>query len=135
MYYLKVISSFDAAHRLGCGYEGKCSVPHGHSWKVVVTLKFNSLKGIGFAEDFKDIKRNLNLYLNKLDHSFLIPKEDIDTNDYFNTLGEGVIYFQPNPTAEIISETIYKWMERCGYEVESVELWETDKNCCIYKEE
>jgi 6-pyruvoyltetrahydropterin/6-carboxytetrahydropterin synthase len=135
MYLLKVVDSFDAAHRLGCGYKGKCSVPHGHSWKVAVVLKFTSLLSTGFAEDFKDIKINLKKYLDNLDHAYLVPDEDHGSNTFLDNLGDSVVYFHPNPTAEIISREVYRWMVHCGYDVDSVEVWETENNCCTYKEE
>lgn len=131
MYILKVVDSFDAAHRLGCGYKGKCSVPHGHSWKVIVALKFTSLKSVGFAEDFKNIKANLRTYLSKLDHSYLVPDED-HKNSFVEELKDNVVFFHPNPTAEVISREIFRWMCKVGYDVCFVEVWETDKNCCVY---
>lgn len=134
MYLLKVITKFDAAHRLGCGYEGPCSTPHGHTWKVAVTLKFTNLKSVGFAEDFKVVKETVKNYISNLDHKFLLPKEDIGTSEYLDKIGNNVIYFYPNPTAEVLGKEIYKWMVSCGYDVDSVEVWETENNCCIYRE-
>ena len=38
MFYLNVIDTFSAAHRL-CGYQGPCSNLHGHNRKVRVCVK------------------------------------------------------------------------------------------------
>ena len=51
MYEVSVEDSFAAGHALR-GYRGKCENPHGHNYKVQVTLMGEKLDNIGLLLDF-----------------------------------------------------------------------------------
>jgi len=55
MFEVSVEESFAAGHALR-GYRGKCENPHGHNYKVRITLAGDDLDSIGLLWDFKDLK-------------------------------------------------------------------------------
>ena len=99
-----VIEHFDSAHLLP-GHP-KCGVPHGHTYKVEVTVEGPLVNGM--VIDFNDLKRNLRELLATYDH--------IDLNTRI-----------PYPTCENISESILKELKaRLPQGALTVRLWEGD---------
>ena len=110
------IFMFEACHHLP-HYDGACARPHGHSYKLEVTvdgmIQPNWNSKCGMIIDFKDLKSVVNeSVIKKYDHSNL--------NDFF-----------PNPTAEIMvrkiaSDIIEEMVLReTNTSLVSVKLWET----------
>ena len=120
MYLLSVEQNFDAAHCLR-NYGGKCESVHGHSFKVVVTVKATRLDEIGLGYDFTILKRQLGEVLSQYDHSSL---NDIPP---FN---------QINPSSENIAMVIYDEMKlmltKAVVTLDSVEVWESSTSRVVY---
>ena len=120
MFELTVISDFSAAHRLR-GYTGKCENLHGHNWKVSVVVESKDLNRIGIVMDFKDIKKELNNVLEKLDH------KDLNNLVFFKKI---------NPSSENIASFIYSRisskLKDKGVKIKKVSVWETDTSCASY---
>ena len=120
MFELTVISDFSAAHKLR-GYTGKCENLHGHNWKVSVVVESKDLNRIGIVMDFKDIKKELNNVLEKLDH------KDLNNLVFFKKI---------NPSSENIASFIYSRisykLKDKGVNVKKVSVWETDTSCASY---
>ncbi len=55
MYEVTVEDTFAAGHYLR-NYKGKCENPHGHNYKIRVTLAGAELDKAGLLLDFKDLK-------------------------------------------------------------------------------
>ncbi len=92
MFEVSVEESFAAGHALR-GYRGKCENPHGHNYKVCITLSGNELDNIGLLYDFKDLKLAMNKVIERMDHQFL---NDIEP---FQTL---------NPSAENMAKYFFR---------------------------
>ena len=67
MFHIFIKSHFSAGHHLR-DYPGNCERPHGHNWKVEVTVKADSLDNLGMGIDFKILKAEVNKVLDTLDH-------------------------------------------------------------------
>ena len=67
MFYLTIEDHFSSAHQLR-GYKGKCENLHGHNWRVILTVKGETLNDIGILIDFHDMKSVLKEALGDLDH-------------------------------------------------------------------
>ena len=67
MYEVTVEDSFAAGHYLR-NYKGKCENPHGHNYKVRVTLSGATLDKAGLLLDFKDLKEVMKHVIDRLDH-------------------------------------------------------------------
>ena len=121
MYEIVVEKHFEAAHYLR-GYQGKCEAMHGHRYRVVVHIEVTQLNDIGLAFDFTDVKKHLNVILDRFDHTCL--------NDI--TPFTGI-----NPSAENIASTIYEELsEKVAAQpvkLTAVEAWETPFQGVIYR--
>jgi 6-pyruvoyltetrahydropterin/6-carboxytetrahydropterin synthase len=120
MYELTVRDHFDAAHSLR-GYPGECHRLHGHTWDVEVTVKGETLDGIGIVYDFKRLKEDLRSVLDDYDHVFL------DEVAPFGDL---------NPTAENLARVIYERLAGAvgaAVAVSEVAVWESPVAKLVYR--
>ncbi len=125
MFEISVEDSFAAGHALR-GYRGKCENPHGHNYKVRITLAGETLDGIGLLYDFKDLKQALGEIIEGLDHQFL---NDIEP------------FRERNPSAENMAKYIYEAARghlqqatNGRVRVKQVKIWETDTTTATYFE-
>ena len=132
MFQVTVEEEFAAGHALR-GYRGKCENPHGHNYKIRVTLEGPSLNNIGLLYDFVDLKEALHSTIRKLDHQFMndVPPFDI-----------------LNPSAENMAKYFYEEVSRllAGHppkpdqqqapaalcHVREVTVWETGTTTATY---
>ena len=91
MYEVTVEDSFAAGHYLR-NYKGKCENPHGHNYKVRVTLAGEELDKAGLLLDFKDLKEVMKHVIDRLDHQMINDLEP------FTVL---------NPSAENLAKYFY----------------------------
>ena len=119
MHYISVESGFSSAHFLE-KYNGKCKFMHGHNWGVKVTFSGNKLTN-GILVDFNEIKRELKILLDIIDHKVLNELE---------------IFKKIDPTAENISEFIYDYFKGKfrNAEIFAVEIKEGKNTSAEYKE-
>jgi 6-pyruvoyltetrahydropterin/6-carboxytetrahydropterin synthase len=116
MFQVSVEETFSSGHALR-GYKGKCENPHGHNYRVQVTLAGPKLDNIGLLVDFTELKRVLRGIIAGLDHQFL---NDLDA---FKAL---------NPSAENLAKYFYDETHRQlttlpdGAGITEVTVWETD---------
>lgn len=121
MYELTVIVEFEAAHRI-VDYPGKCNRLHGHNWSVEVNVVGTKLNDLGMLIDFKELKKEVNQIINRLDHYYL---NEIEA---FKIM---------NPTAENIAKYIYEELEKSKLlsednRVKSIKVWESPKSAVTY---
>ena len=136
--------NFDSGHRV-MNEKMKCFNIHGHTYLYSITFSFNSIDGIGYAIDFKEIKRVFSQWIDDfLDHGMILNPKDtslIATTKKLqsklwlmslNGLGEYC-----NPTVENIAKEIFLAMEilgktlypkKNGLTIHKVKIYETP-NC------
>jgi 6-pyruvoyltetrahydropterin/6-carboxytetrahydropterin synthase len=125
MFEVSVEDSFSAGHALR-GYRGKCEKPHGHNYKVRITLSGESLDQIGLLYDFKDLKAVMSAVIDRLDHEFL---NDIEPFKVLNPSAENMAkYFFDETNAQLRSATNGR------VRVKTVTIWETDTTTATYYE-
>ena len=125
MYEVTVEDSFAAGHYLR-HYKGKCENPHGHNYKVRVTLAGEALDRAGLLVDFKDLRELMKQVIERLDHQMINDLEP------FTTL---------NPSAENLAKYFYdetnsKLSRETGgrVHVKDVTIYETDETTARYFE-
>ena len=120
MFHIFIKSHFSAGHHLR-DYPGNCERPHGHNWKVEVTVKADSLDNLGMGLDFKALKNEVNKVLDTLDHH--------DLNEHAN-------FQSVNPSSENIAVYIFNNLQNIlstdRYGVHSVTVRETDNSGVTY---
>lgn len=125
MFEVSVEDTFAAGHALR-GYRGKCENPHGHNYKVQITLQGEQLDNIGLLFDFKDLKTAMNEVIDRLDHRFI--------NDI-------APFTELNPSAENMAKYFYDEINTLlgdrtqgRVRVKLVKMWETDTTVATYFE-
>jgi 6-pyruvoyltetrahydropterin/6-carboxytetrahydropterin synthase len=78
MYEVTVDAGFSSGHYLR-NYRGKCENPHGHNYKVQVTLRGETLDAAGLLLDFKELKQILRPVVEYLDHQMINDLEPFTT--------------------------------------------------------
>jgi len=125
MFEVSVEDSFAAGHALR-GYRGKCENPHGHNYKVRITLTGEELDNIGLLFDFKDLKSTMNLIIDRLDHQYL---NDIEPFRELNPSAENMArYFYEQTNLMLARQTDGR------VKVKQVKIWETDTTTATYFE-
>jgi 6-pyruvoyltetrahydropterin/6-carboxytetrahydropterin synthase len=78
MFEVTVDAGFSSGHYLR-NYRGKCENPHGHNYKVQVTLQGKELDEAGLLLDFKLLKQVLKPVVEYLDHQMINDLEPFTT--------------------------------------------------------
>jgi len=81
MFTVSIETEFSAAHILR-GYNGPCSRPHGHNWKVIVEAKTEHLDQLGMSVDFYVLQKKTQEIIERFDHRDInmIPPFDKELN-------------------------------------------------------
>jgi len=123
--------SFCFGHRL-MHYNGKCRQLHGHNGKALITVAAHELDELGMVADFSALRRHIGDWIERtLDHRMLLHKDD----PYVPLLreqGEPIVAMDDHPTTENIAKFIFEYVEREGYPVQEVTLWETPTSYATY---
>ena len=122
MYTICVEDWFAAAHYLR-NYHGKCENPHGHNYRVKVYVSGTQLDEGGMLIDFSILKKHLKTVLETLDH------QDLNATPYFA---------EQEPSAENISRYIFESLKPIlppNVKLSGVEVFETEKNSVLYRED
>ena len=130
MYEVTVDDSFAAGHYLR-NYKGKCENPHGHNYKVRVTLAGKELDqapvwGGASNPDFKDLREVMKHVIDRLDHQMI--------NDV-------APFTELNPSAENLAKYFYdetngrlRQITNQRVQVKDVTIYETDNTTAKYSE-
>ncbi len=111
---------FSGAHHLR-NYPGNCEFPHGHNWKVKVTVRASELDELGMGIDFKVLKTEVNRVVDELDHC---------------DLNEHRAFRDQNPSSEHIAMFLFaelrESLQSDRYVLYAVQVRETDSSGVIY---
>lgn len=120
MFDIFIKTHFAGAHHLR-DYPGDCEKPHGHNWKVKVTVKATELDELGMGIDFKVLKKHVGEVIDTLDH---------------RDLNEHPAFQDKNPSSEYIAVYIYDHLKDIlrhdRYSLHSVTVRETDNSGLTY---
>jgi len=142
---------FPAAHVLS-KHPGRCRFPHGHNYKVEVTLVAQSLDDHHMVCDFHALKAMLADYLDSLDHSIMLNSSDSVNCKSQENNPRCVLFDNVDPTSEVLAQTIFRYLQtRLGersvktahgieYKInsvvrlEKVRVWESSSSWAEYQE-
>lgn len=120
MFDVFIKTHFAGAHHLR-NYPGNCEKPHGHNWKVQVTVRAHELDELGMGIDFKVLKQKVNAVVDELDH---------------RDLNEHPAFLHQNPSSEHIAVFLYNELKEPlaheRYRLYSVTIRETDNSGLTY---
>jgi 6-pyruvoyltetrahydropterin/6-carboxytetrahydropterin synthase len=125
MFEVTVEDTFAAGHYLR-NYKGKCENPHGHNYKVRITLTGRDLDKAGLLLDFKDLREVMKGTIERLDHQMINELEP---------------FTELNPSAENLAKYFYDQsnakLERVTngrVRVKNVTIYETETTTATYSE-
>ncbi len=125
MYEVTVEAGFSSGHYLR-NYRGKCENPHGHNYKVRVTLIGRELDATGLLLDFKLLKTVMRPVIDRIDHQML---NDIEPWIELNPSAENIAcYFYQQTSAQLLEMTGGR------VRVKDCTIWETDTTTATYYE-
>lgn len=111
---------FSGGHHLR-NYPGNCEHPHGHNWKIKVTVRADTLDELGMGIDFKTLKKHVNRVVDELDHC---------------DLNQHPAFLDRNPSSEHIAMFIFDELQdelkTNRHRLLSVQVRETDSSGVIY---
>jgi 6-pyruvoyltetrahydropterin/6-carboxytetrahydropterin synthase len=125
MYEVTVERGFSSGHFLR-NYKGKCENPHGHNYKVRITLRGEKLDPAGLLLDFKDLKHVMRPVIDRIDHQML---NDIEPFTEINPSAENIARFFFDETNKQLSE-----MTGGRVRVKDCTIYETDTTTATYYE-
>ena len=120
MFDIFIDTHFSAAHHLRA-YPGNCEKPHGHNWKVRVTVRATQLDELGMGIDFRRLKEVVNKVLDSIDH---------------RDLNEHPAFRERNPSSENIAAYLFDQLKgdlaTDRHTLYSVTVRETDSTGTTY---
>lgn len=125
MYEVTVEDSFAAGHYLR-NYRGKCENPHGHNYKVRITLQGPELDHAGLLLDFKELKLVMKPVIDRLDHRMI---NDVAPFTMLNPSAENLAKFFFDETNITVKSSTSGRVS-----VKEVTIWETDTTTARYSE-
>ncbi len=125
MYEVTVESGFSSGHYLR-NYRGKCENPHGHNYKVRVTLAGVELDAAGLLLDFKLLKQVMRPVIDRIDHQML---NELEPFTVLNPSAENIAKFFNDETNQQLAE-----MTSGRVRVKECTIWETDTTTATYFE-
>ena len=100
--------TFDAAHRLVKGYQGKCQMLHGHTYKVEVLLSSTVLDQYDMVINFDEIKSRLKAWVDEhWDHATILNISDTALREWLIAQCQKHYVLEGNPTAEKLAHILY----------------------------
>src|ERR1700733_4196608 len=125
MFEVTVDDTFAAGHYLR-NYKGKCENPHGHNYRIRVTLAGAELDKAGLLLDFKDLREVMRHVIDRLDHRMI---NDIEPFTVINPSSENLAkYFYDESNVRLNSVTNGR------VRVKDVTVFETDTTTAKYSE-
>ena len=120
MFDIFIDSHFSGGHHLR-NYPGDCERPHGHNWKITVTVRASELDKLGMGIDFRTVKNAVATVIDDLDH---------------RDLNEHPSFQKRNPSSENIAVHIYDCLKKVlasdRYRIHAVTVRETDTSGITY---
>jgi 6-pyruvoyltetrahydropterin/6-carboxytetrahydropterin synthase len=125
MFEVTVEAGFSSGHYLR-NYRGKCENPHGHNYKVRVTLAGAELDSTGLLLDFKLLKQVMRPVIDRIDHQML---NDLEPFTELNPSAENMARYFYQQTNVQLAE-----MTQGRVHVKDCTIWETDTTTATYFE-
>src|SRR5215472_9939192 len=125
MFEVTVEAGFSSGHYLR-NYRGKCENPHGHNYRVFVTLVGKELDEAGLLLDFKLLKQVMRPVIERLDHQMI---NDIEPFTEINPSAENLArYFYDETNRQLAV------MTQGRVSVKDCTIFETDTTTATYYE-
>jgi 6-pyruvoyltetrahydropterin/6-carboxytetrahydropterin synthase len=111
---MKIAKEFrwEMGHRLPEHF-GLCKNIHGHSYKMVVEFE-GELDKNQMVIDYYDVEKIINPVIEKLDHSFMVNKDDKIVLEFLEKMNSKKVIVDFNSTAENICGHLLSEIKKCS---------------------
>ena len=135
MQYITRSGTFDSGHRV-MNERMKCFNLHGHTYLYDLTFSFDSMRDIGYAIDFKEIKRVACQWIDDmLDHGFIANPKDstyikaaVDEGSKIWEMSLEGVNVYCNPSVENLAREVFLAMEILFESYEDLNIHEIKLN-------
>ena len=105
---MKIAKEFrwEMGHRLPEHF-GKCKNIHGHSYRMIVHIDGKVSSG-GMVMDYYDLKKIVDPLVERLDHAFLVYKEDKEIIEFLQKMNSKMVIVDFQSTVENICKYFLK---------------------------
>ena len=112
---MKIAKEFrwEMGHRLPEHF-GKCKNIHGHSYKMIVELE-GEVGESGMVMDYYDVKKFVEPIVEKLDHAFMVYKEDKEIISFLDKMKSKMVVVEFQPTVENICKYFLEEIKRTDF--------------------
>ena len=112
---MKIAKAFrwEMGHRLPEHF-GLCKNIHGHSYRLIVEFE-GELDKQGMIIDFYDVEKIINPIIEKLDHAFMVNKNDEATIKFLEEVNSKKIIVDFNSTVENISKYLLSEIKKGSF--------------------
>ena len=111
---MKIAKEFrwEMGHRLPEHF-GLCKNIHGHSYKMIVEFE-GELDKNQMVIDYYDVEKIINPVIEKLDHSFMVTKDDKAVLEFLEKMNSKKVVVGFNSTAENICAYLLSEIKKCN---------------------
>ena len=111
---MKIAKEFrwEMGHRLPEHF-GLCKNIHGHSYKMIVEFE-GELDKNQMVIDYYDVEKIINPVIEKLDHSFMVTKDDKMVLEFLEKMNSKKVVVDFNSTAENICAYLLSEIKKCS---------------------
>lgn len=111
---MKIAKEFrwEMGHRLPEHF-GLCKNIHGHSYKMIVEFE-GELDKNQMIIDYYDVEKIINPLIEKLDHSFMVNKNDKVVLEFLEKMNSKKVIVDFNSTAENICSYLLSEIKKCS---------------------
>ena len=111
---MKIAKEFrwEMGHRLPDHF-GLCKNIHGHSYKMIVEFE-GELDKNQMIIDYYDVEKIINPLIEKLDHSFMVNKNDKVVLEFLEKMNSKKVIVDFNSTAENICSYLLSEIKKCS---------------------
>lgn len=125
-------------HRLS-KHKGRCFNFHGHNFVIEIQLSTPELNRDDMVIDFHDLKKFVNMVIDKFDHAVVLNPNDKKNIEFFKEAGYRIEFISNgdhDPTAEVFSRYLYSEFTNTFsvHTVDFVRVWESDDSMAEYSE-
>ena len=127
---MKIAKEFrwEMGHRLPEHFD-KCKNIHGHSYRMVVELE-GEVDESGMVMDYYDVEKIINPLVEKLDHAFMVYKEDKEIISFLEKMKSRMVVVEFQSTVENISKYFLEEIKKISFPQNvrqiSVRIYETE---------
>ena len=128
---------FDAAHVLS-NHQGLCKNPHGHPYRVDISVTQAEDDVSDMVIDFKDLKKiATEIICDRFDHAFVYNTKSEGEKEIAAVVekhGMRTVALPFRSTAENMAKMFFEELKARLPGVSSVKVWETADSCAEYRE-